>query len=49
MQRVFRVDLNKISKESKEILMLVSQQIDEMRQPGFTPEQFGNNRLFIDK
>ncbi len=44
-QRILRVDLNKIGNENKEVLTLVSQQIDKMRNQGLTPEQFDDRRL----
>lgn len=45
VKRVSGFDLNKVGNENKEVLMLVSQQIEKMRQQGLTPEQFDNRRL----
>ena len=48
VRRISRIDLNKVRNEDKEVLTFVSQQIDKMRQQGFTPEQF-DNRRFLDE
>ena len=47
-ERLSRVDLQKLNDESRDVIKFVLEELEKMREKGFTPEQFDNSRLFLD-
>jgi hypothetical protein len=47
-ERLSHVDLQPMNDENRDVIKFTLEQLEQMHEKGFTPEQFDNSRFFID-